>query len=64
MARLLERTAENFAAEIAANASAMAALVRKEDREKTEAEVRIRIWAHTAWLLFGACQATGPKPRG
>ena len=58
-ARLPERTAENFAAEIVANAAAIVALVREEDREETEAEVRIWIRAHTAWLLAGA---TGPEP--
>ena len=39
----------------------MAALVREEDHEETEPEVRIRMWAHTTWLLAGA---TGPEPPG
>ena len=60
-ARLLERTAENFEAEIAADAAAMAAMVRQEDREESEPEVRIRMRAHTAWLLAGA---TGLEPPG
>ena len=47
--------------EIAADAAAMAAMVREEDREETEAEVRIRMRAYTAWLLAGA---TGPEPAG
>jgi hypothetical protein len=59
--RLPERTAENFEAEIAANAAAMAAMVRQENREETEPEVRIRMRAHTAWLLAGA---VGPEPPG
>jgi hypothetical protein len=57
--RLPEHTAENFAVEIVANAVAMVAMVREEDREETEVEDRIRMWAHTAWLLAGA---TGPEP--
>jgi hypothetical protein len=61
VARLPERTTENFAAEIAANEAAMAAMVRQEDREETEPEVRIRMRAHTTWLLAGA---TGPEPPG
>jgi hypothetical protein len=47
--------------EIAANVVAMAAMVREEDCEETEAEVRIRMRAHTARLLAGA---TGPEPPG
>ena len=37
--------------------------MRHEDREETETEpeVRIRMRAHTAWLLAGA---TGPEPPG
>jgi hypothetical protein len=49
--RLPERTVENVAAEIATGATAIAVLVREEDREETEAEARIRMRAHTAWLL-------------
>jgi hypothetical protein len=56
-----ERTAENFAAEIAANAAPIVAMVRQEDREETEVEVRIRMRAHTTWLLAGA---TGWEPPG
>ena len=39
----------------------MAAMVREEDREETEAPVRIRMRAHTTWLLAGAY---GPEPPG
>jgi hypothetical protein len=60
-ARLLEWTAENFEAEIATDMAAMVAMVRQEDREETEPEVRIRMWAHTTWLLAGA---TRPEPPG
>jgi hypothetical protein len=60
-ARLLERTVEHFAAETAANVAAMAAMMRQEDCEETEPEVRIRMRAHTAWLLAGA---TGPEHLG
>lgn len=60
-ARLPERTADNFAEEIAANSAAVASMMREEDCEETEAPVRIRMRAHTAWLLAGA---TGPEPPG
>ena len=36
-------------------------MMREEDCEETEAPVRIRMRAHTAWLLAGA---TGPEPPG
>ena len=60
-ARLPEGTADNFAEEIAANSAAVASMMREEDCEETEAPVRIRMRAHTAWLLAGA---TGPEPPG
>ena len=60
-ARLPERTTDNFAKEIAANSAAVASMMREEDCEETEAPVRIRMRAHTAWLLAGA---TGPEPPG
>jgi hypothetical protein len=36
-------------------------MMREEDYEETEAPARIRMRAHTAWLLAGA---TGPEPPG
>jgi hypothetical protein len=63
---LPKRTVENFVVEIATDAAAIVALVREENREETEVEVRIGMRTHTT-VLGRSHRAGAPRldePRG